>query len=261
MNNDYKLEIINYINENNLHDVFTVDNIFYNNYNCNLFVYIRVSTEAQGFERQIEEIYKWAKKKNVVICIDYIFLEKYTGKRIYRPQYQEMKQHIKQNDYLVTTNLSRLGRNWDEIKKEWYEMDTKQINKIIIDNNNLCVELPNEKKQEVNLNSKMIQDITFSACLYSACIKIKEVSESTKAGLEVARKNGKTLGKPKGKYSTRENFIETLRLKVNGASYKQATNKTLMPVATFRLWLDKYKKETDIYNNAKILELLEKGEL
>lgn len=261
MENDYKLEIINYINENNLHDVFTVENIFYQKYNCNMFVYIRVSTETQGFARQLEELYKWAKQKNITICIDFIFCEKYTGKKIDRKEYQEMKQYIKSNDYLVTTNLSRLGRNWDEIKKEWYEMEIKQINKIIIDNPNLCIELPNENKQEVNLNSKMIQDITFSACLYSACVKIKEVLESTKVGLEVARKKGKTLGKPKGKYSTKENFIKTLRLHVDGLSLVKATNKTLIPLATFRLWLDKYKKEADIYNNKKILELLEKGEL
>ena len=44
-------------------------------------------------------------------------------------------------------------------------METNNINRIILDNKNLSVELPNEKQQEITLNRKFIQDISFSAVL------------------------------------------------------------------------------------------------
>ena len=134
MNNDYKQEIIDFINENNLNDVFTVENVFYNIFKVYLYVYIRVSTEKQEFGRQIIELYKWAKEKNIKICINYIFCDKYTGKRTTREQYEKMHDSLQENDYLIVSELNRLGRNWDNTKKEWQFLTDKNINTIILDN-------------------------------------------------------------------------------------------------------------------------------
>ena len=256
MYNDYKEELLDYIKNNNYSDVFTNENIFFQKYNCDLYVYIRVSTGKQDFGRQIEELYEWVKKKNITITIDNIYCDKYTGKSVNRPAYQELKKVIKSGDYLVTSNLSRLGRNWDAIKKEWYELECNHINRIITDNIDLSVELPNEKKEEQSLGRKMIQDIAFSACLYSACMKIKEVSESTKYGLVVARSKGKKIGRPKNHRTTRENFKRTLKLMVdNNLGQRLATRKTGYPECSFKLEL---KKLYSIYETKDYKELLKK---
>ena len=165
---------------------------------------------------------------------------------------------LKSNDYFVTTNLSRLGRNWDEIKKEWFLFDYHKINKIIIDNVNLCVELPNEQKGVLDLSKKMVQDITFSACLYASCQKIEEVRQSTKDGLEKARLSGKILGAPKGKYTTKENFIKTIKLANEICSIRKACDVTSFPQGTFTLWLKKYKKQFNVEKNIDLLPYLEK---
>lgn len=256
MNKEYKQEIIDFINKNNLNDIFTIEDKFYNNYNCHLYVYIRVSTESQDFGRQILELHKWAKIKNITICIDYIFCDKFTGKSIKRPAYIELKNKIKSKDYLITTNLSRLGRNWDSIKKEWNELEYNNINRIILDNANLSVELPNEEQKEMNFTRKFIQDISFSACLYSACTKIQEVKDSTKAGLEKAKLNGKILGKPKGKYNTKENFIKTLEYMIEkNVGQDKACLMCKFPTMSFKNILKKcYIK----YNTKAYKEILNK---
>ena len=82
-------EIKIFINDNNMKDVFANENIFYNLYNCNLYVYIRVSTEKQDFGRQLLELYNWAKKHNIKIYIKHIFFDKFTGK--YKGRHKEGK--------------------------------------------------------------------------------------------------------------------------------------------------------------------------
>ena len=258
------LEIMNTLKENeNYKDIEMYiksnDNEFYNRYHCNMYAYMRVSTEKQDFTRQVIELYEFLKKKNISVLIKNIYCDKFTGKRINREQYQAMKGQLKRNDYLITSNLSRLGRNWDDIKKEWYEMECNNINRIIIDNENLSVELPTEEKKVIDLNRKMIQDITFSACLYSACQKIEEVSQSTKDGLKKAIANGKKLGKPCGVYSNRDNFLATIRLQLNeNMIQKYACEITKLPLPTYQLWLKKERERTGIQDLKELLEHLEK---
>ncbi len=236
----------------------TSENLFFSLYKCDIYAYLRVSTEHQDFGRQIIELYHFLKKRKISIPIQHIFFDKYTGKKIDREQYQEMKTYFKANDYLLIPNLSRLGRNWDDVKKEWYEMETKNINRVVLDNENLSVELPSEEKKVVTLEKKMIQDITFSACLYSACQKIQEVSSATKAGIEKAREQGKTIGRPKGKFTTETNFLEMLKAINNGESQKEASKKLKFPVRTFQEWLYRYYKRYNVKTIKELLYLLER---
>lgn len=235
MNKEYKQEIVDFINENSLNDVFTIDDIFYNNYKCHLYVYIRVSTENQDFGRQILELYKWAKNKNITICIDYIFCDKYTGKKLNRKQYEEMHNLLQNNDYLIVSELSRLGRNWDNTKKEWQFLIDKNINTIILDNDMLSAKLPNEKQEVVTLEYKFLRDIVFNAINYVASKKIEEVSESTKAGLEKAKLKGKVLGKPRSEKSSKENFKKVLEYMINNnVGQIKATLHCNYPTDTFK---------------------------
>lgn len=256
MNNDYKQEIIEFINENNLNDVFTINNLFYEKYECNLFVYIRVSTEKQEFGRQLLELYEWAKKKNITICIDYVYCDKYTGKKTTRQQYEEMHTLLKENDYLIVSELNRLGRNWDNTKKEWQFLIDKNINIVILDNELLSAKLPNEKQEVVTLEYKFVRDIVFNAINYVASKKIEEVSTSTKAGLQKARMQGKRIGKPRSKWSSKENFIHTLEYMLeNSVGQDKATFKTRFPIDTFKRDLKKcYNK----YNTKDYQEILNK---
>ena len=269
MNKEYKQKIIDFINENNINDiftnndifynlsdVFTVDDTFYNNFHCHLYVYIRVSTEKQDFGRQFIELYEWAKSKNITICIDHIFCDKYTGKKLTRKQYEKMHELLQENDYLIVSELNRLGRNWDNTKQEWQFITDNNINAIILDNDLLSARLPNEKQEVITLEYKFLRDIVFNAINYVASKKIEEVSRSTKDGLKTARLKGKRLGKPRSEKSSKENFIKTLEYMINNkAGQCKATLLCDYPKDTFQKDIKKcYEK----YNTKDYQEILEK---
>lgn len=261
MNKDYKQEIIDFINENNLNDIFIIEDDFYNGYECHLYVYIRVSTENQDFGRQILELYEWAKKKNIKICIDYIYCDKYTGKTLKRKAYEELRKNAKENDYILVTEVSRLGRNWDDIKKEWYKLKADNINLLIMDYDLLSANLPNEQAVIMNVDKKFMQENIFNGILYAACKKIEETSKSTKNGLKKARLQGKKLGRPIKKQATKENLITTLKLCQNeNLSYRKACDKTFYPLGTFTLKLKQYKQKYNINNMEEIIKILESEE-
>ena len=255
MINEHKQEIIDFIESNNLNDIYTKENKFYELYNHNLYVYIRVSTEKQEFGRQLLEIYEWAKRKNITICIDYIFCDKYTGKTLNRKSYEELRKHTKKDDYILVSEVSRLGRDWDCVKEEWYLLKAQNINILIMDYDLLSATLPNEKNITMNVDRKFMQESIFNGILYVACKKIEEVSKSTKVGLKNAKLKGKKLGKPRGLNSNKENFIKTLKLMIdNNISQKCATNKTGYPEITFKKDLKRFYL---IYNTKDYKTILE----
>lgn len=248
-------EVIEFINNHNLNDVFNKDNLFYKNYNCNLFIYIRVSTEKQEFGRQILELYKWAKDKKITIDINYIYCDKYTGKKTTREAYQQLHKQLKNNDYLVVSELNRLGRNWDDTKKEWQFLTENNINVIVLDNEMLSAKLPTEPKEKITLEYKFIRDIVFNAINYVASKKIEEVSRTTKDGIKKARLNGKKIGRSRSEWATKENFIKTLEyMLTNHVGQLKATLMTRYPKDTFRRDLNQCYKKYKTKNYNEILQ-------
>lgn len=262
MNKEYIEEIKQFINENNMNDIFIEENQFYNLYNCNLYVYIRVSTESQDFGRQILELYEWAQKKGIKIYIDHIFCDKYTGKKTTRKQYEEMHNLLRENDYIVVSELNRLGRNWDNTKKEWEFLDKENINPILLDNETLSAKLPNEEKEVVTLENKLIRGMLFIAINYVASKKIEEVSRSTKDGIKKARLAGKQIGRPSpNTNSSNENLINTLKLCINeNIGYRKACLQTRYPIGSLTLRLKQIREKYNVKNISEILEILESEE-
>lgn len=253
---EYKQEIIEFIETNNLKDIYTIENKFYNEYRHNLYVYIRVSTEKQEFGRQLLELYQWAKNNHINICIDNIFCDKYTGKTLKRVAYTELRKYTKKGDYILISELTRLGRDWDAIKEEWYLLKSQGINILITDFKDLSSPLPNEETTKMNVDRKFMQELTFNAILYASCKKLEEVSRTTKAGVQKARLQGKRIGKPRGRNSSKYNFIKTLKYMVdNDVGQKIATRKTGYPIITFKKDL---KKCYDIYNTKNYAQILTK---
>lgn len=242
-------------------EYFTKENKFFNSYNCQLYLYLRDSTKKQEFGRQIIEAYKWLKKKNVSVCIDNIYCDKCTGKKLERKEYQEMRGKALKNDYILLSNLNRLGRGnanegYDNIKKEWYYYKYKGVKILICEdelNEYISAPLPFES-EEITLNRLYMQDLIFTNTLYKDCLKILEVSNSTKSGLEKAKLQGKQIGRTRSKLATKENFVNTLEyMVINNVGQYKATQHTHYPKDTFQRDLQKlYKK----YNTKDYKEIL-----
>ena len=259
---EFKQEIVSFIEENKLGDVFTTEDVFYNLFKCHLYVYIRVSTEKQEFGRQILEIYSWAKKKNIKICIDCIFCDKYTGKTLKRKAYEEMRIFTKENDYILVSEVSRLGRNWDDVKKEWYKLRAENVNLLIMDYDLLSATLPNEESVIMNVDRKFMQENIFNGILYASCKKIEEVSKSTKAGLKKAKLKGKKVGRGKGNLNTKENFINTLEIMISKKiGYQKAVFITKFPRGSFTPVMNKCYNKYNTKDLEQIIENLKGDEI
>lgn len=75
------------------------------------FAYIRVSTKDQNPDRQYNEL------KHLGVNERDIFIDKESGKDFGRPQYQALKQCLRQGDLLYVKSIDGFGRNSKEIKR------------------------------------------------------------------------------------------------------------------------------------------------
>lgn len=148
-----------------------------------VYGYLRVSTEEQNLENQkvaISEKYE----------IDEWVCEKKSGTIDYHKRnLGGLLTKLQNGDVLVTTELSRLGRSLNMIFKIIDELTNKGVRVIAIKNN-------------FDLNPNVKNDYISSVLLFafglSAQIERDLISERTKQGLVVARKNGKRIGRQKG---------------------------------------------------------------
>ncbi|WP_367888464.1 recombinase family protein [Bacillus wiedmannii] len=74
------------------------------------FGYLRVSTDQQKLNRQVETLKRFVDKK-------YIYSDKARGKDMVREGFQNMLKAIRENDTLYIKSINRLGRNKQQIKE------------------------------------------------------------------------------------------------------------------------------------------------
>jgi len=148
---------------------------------------VRVSSKKQNEARQVKEMIKFGVPKNN------IFIEKVSGKTFNRKEYKKLLDTIKSGDTLYICSVDRLGRNYDGIISEWHRL-TKKLNVIVkvIDNPILNTEIAPKTLME-----KYLQDMTLLTLAFQAEQDWQNIKERQKAGLAVAKEEGKHLGRPK----------------------------------------------------------------
>ena len=82
--------------------------------------YIRVSSRDQNPERQLVAL------REQGIIEKNIYTDKMSGKDFERPQYKKLLKKMKHGDVLIIKSIDWLGRNYDEILKQWRQI-TKEI--------------------------------------------------------------------------------------------------------------------------------------
>ena len=68
--------------------------------------YIRVSSVDQNPDRQLDEV-----------MVDRVFVDKASGKDVYRPQLDQLLAFVREGDTLVVHSMDRLARNLDDLRK------------------------------------------------------------------------------------------------------------------------------------------------
>lgn len=210
------------------------------------YCYIRISTDKQEYTRQVQ-IFKDKGYINGVNC-EYIE-ETFTGTKTKRPEFDKLIKKMGKSDTLVCESLSRLSRGGViktlDLITEFIQK--KQINVIILKENfNLLA----GEKPDANTNLLL--------GIFSVLGQFERdlISERTKEGLKAVKTKGTRLGKPKGQYNTKENFIKTLEKMINEhVGQDKATLWTRYPVKSFKNDLKKcYIK----YNTKDYKEILKK---
>ena len=78
-----------------------------------IYGYIRVSSQDQNEDRQHIALSQYQIPKKQV------FVDKQSGKDFNRPAYRRMVRRFRPGDLLYILSIDRLGRNYEEIQKEW----------------------------------------------------------------------------------------------------------------------------------------------
>jgi DNA invertase Pin-like site-specific DNA recombinase len=82
-------------------------------FNMNSWAYVRVSSQEQRLDRQMDTMEKLGIPK------EHIFYDKASGKDFNRPAYQAMLRRVKKGDTIFLSSLDRLGRSYKEIQNQW----------------------------------------------------------------------------------------------------------------------------------------------
>lgn len=150
-----------------------------------IYGYVRVSSKDQNEERQMVEMQKaGVPGKN-------IFMDKQSGKNFDRPEYQKMKEVLKADDLLYILSIDRLGRNYEEIQKEWRIL-TKEVG---VD---ICViDMPLlDTRQGKDLMGTFIADLVLQILSFVADNERTNIRKRQEQGIAAAKANGVRFGRP-----------------------------------------------------------------
>ena len=113
--------------------------------------------------------------------MDYILTDKESGKDINRPAYQALKGALglRKGDILYIVSLDRLSRNKEHIKQELQWFQNHGIRLKILDLPTSLIEVPEGQEWIVDMVNNILIEVL------------------AREGIEVARKKGKHLGRPR----------------------------------------------------------------
>jgi putative DNA-invertase from lambdoid prophage Rac len=152
-----------------------------------IYGYIRVSTDKQTTENQRFEILKFAQEKQ--LHVDRWIEETVSStKRLTDRKLGALIERMREEDILIVTEVSRLGRSILEVMSILHTLMEKDVK----------VFTTKERYQLGNNISSKVLAFAFSL---SAEIERSMISSRTKEALARKRHEGKRLGRPKGKLS------------------------------------------------------------
>lgn len=143
--------------------------------------YARVSSKDQNESRQIENL------TNHGVDVENIYIDKQSGKDFERPEYKKLLETVKEGDVIYIHSIDRLGRNYDEIIKNW-QIITKDIKADIVV---LDMPLLDTTVENSNLTGRFIADLVLQILSYVAETERANIRKRQQEGIDIAVKAGK----------------------------------------------------------------------
>lgn len=150
-----------------------------------VYGYVRVSSIEQNEDRQMVALSK------IDISPKNIFIDKQSGKDFERPQYKKLVRRLKSGDLLYILSIDRLGRNYEEIQKQWRIL-TKDIG---ID---ICVlDMPLlDTRNGKDLMGTFIADLVLQILSFVAQNERENIKKRQAQGIAAAKARGVKFGRP-----------------------------------------------------------------
>lgn len=151
----------------------------------NTYGYVRVSSADQNEDRQMIAL------READVPEKNIFLDKQSGKDFERPNYKKMVRKLKTGDLLYILSIDRLGRNYEEIQKQWRIL-TKEIG---VD---ICVlDMPLlDTRNGKDLMGTFIADLVLQILSFVAQSERENIRKRQAEGIAAAKAKGVKFGRP-----------------------------------------------------------------
>ena len=151
----------------------------------NTFGYIRVSSTDQNEDRQLDAL------RGKAVPPRNIYMDKQSGKDFNRPQYRRMVRRLRRGDLLYILSIDRLGRNYEEIQRQW-RMLTKEVG---VD---ICViDMPLlDTRSGKDLMGTFIADLVLQILSFVAQSERENIHKRQQQGIAAAKARGVRFGRP-----------------------------------------------------------------
>lgn len=150
-----------------------------------VYGYVRVSSTDQNEDRQIIAL------REVKVDDENIYMDKQSGKDFERPQYKRMIKKLKPGDLLYILSIDRLGRNYEEIQRQWRVL-TKDVG---VD---ICViDMPLlDTRNGKDLMGTFIADLVLQILSFVAQNERENIKKRQAEGIAAAKAKGVRFGRP-----------------------------------------------------------------
>jgi DNA invertase Pin-like site-specific DNA recombinase len=191
-------------------------------------IYARVSTDRQAVDMQLHELREYVARRGWTIQEEYID-HGYSGSSTKRPAFTLMMNEAKKRkfDILLVWKLDRLSRSMKDLITTLHELGALGIDFVSYDNG-LDTSTP---------TGKLVFHVIGAVAEFERDI----IRERVKAGLENARRKGKTLGRPQIPTAT---FDQAKELRSQGISFRKIANKLDIHESTIRFRFKKNQVES-----------------
>ncbi len=149
-----------------------------------IYFYIRVSTDLQNCANQRFELETFAKKNNIKVD-EYIEETISSRKPLSQRKLGKLLDRLNKGDIIITTEISRLGRNMLEVMGILQQCLEKECEIITI-------------KENYHLKSDISSKVLAFAFSLASEIERQLISQRTKESLKRLKNEGKHLGRPYG---------------------------------------------------------------
>lgn len=147
--------------------------------------YVRVSSKEQNEDRQTDALLARG------IPLRNLYTDKQSGKDFRRPAYRGLIKRLRQGDRITVLSIDRLGRNYEEILKEWGHI-TKDIGADI-----RVLDMPLlDTSREKDLMGTFIADLTLQILSFVAQNERDNIKKRQREGIVAAKARGVRFGRP-----------------------------------------------------------------